>query len=123
MVRIAYTFRDLKNLRGIVYFSESGEYHGVMLTYSRNGALQEILYFLEGNKVEKEEYAEAQKKDGTLPPLYDNAQNYKKLLSQEIKGLLESYKAIEPVIIPLQFDKEGRLLTKSGRPFVLPINK
>jgi len=94
--------------------------NGILIYFHEDDTLQEISYYLKGNKVNKAQYAAAQKKDETLPPLFANAPKYKETLSLEIKGLIEAYKTVEPVKIPLKFDDQGTIITKSGRPFVLP---
>ena len=111
---------DNGQLESFICFSSGGYLHGVNIDYNSTGRKLAIEYYLKGNKVDKETYSEAQKKDATLPPVFENPQKYKELLSQEIKDLIELYKLVEPVKIPLKFDAEGKIITKSGKVFVLP---
>jgi antitoxin component YwqK of YwqJK toxin-antitoxin module len=117
---IAYGFRDLKTLSGITYFSDQGVPHGVSVDYRPDGSLQEISFYVHGEKVDKEQFINARKEDHSLPPVFEDTKDYKKHLNAEIVRLADDYKKLEKVKIPLEFNEDGSIVTVSGNPFVLP---
>lgn len=85
---------------------------GPYIYFERDGAIQKKRWTLKGwefedSDVSEEEYAKAAALDKSLPPYFADAQRYKQFVTPEVKALVEKYRALPHVKIPLEFDDKG----------------
>jgi len=92
----------------------------IIAYYEDSGKIGELVFLLRGVTVNKDEYQKASKTNKEIPKLLEKSKAYKKHLHPDIAALIRSYKSIEAVKIPLKLNDEGKIVTKSGKPFILP---
>lgn len=92
-------------------FSSRSLQLGPMITYSERGSVETVSWHtgrMDDQLVTSSEYAAAQAAAPTLlPPYYSDIDEYKKLVTDDVKAVIEKYRQMPRVKIPLLFDKDG----------------
>jgi len=102
-----YDFHENGELAVIAFFSSIGQPNGPLIEFSKAGVVTKKSWYLENREISESEYAFAASRNSSLPPYYSDAREYKKLVSEDARILLEKYRTMTSVKIPLEFDKEG----------------
>jgi len=110
----AYSFYPDDKLRGVTCCSPVSNptlaesmIDGPSVDFNPDGSLSKVEWYIHRQKVSVSEYAEAAKKDPSLPPYYEDATQYTNLVTDEVKNLLKKYRNMPRVKIPLEFGKNG----------------
>ena len=84
-------------------FETRAQLNGPTVYFSKTGQPieKELVYYIHGKKVTKEEYLEASEKDSTLPKLEEDLEKYKEYALEKTQAIIDKYKNMEPVEIPL----------------------
>jgi antitoxin component YwqK of YwqJK toxin-antitoxin module len=91
-------------------FSEDGVPNGPFIEFTQKGDVRRASWYLRGREVDAPAYQKAQSTNPSLPPYFPNTKRYKETAAQEAGALVEKYRRMPRVKIPLQFDREGRPL-------------
>ena len=75
--------------------------HGVFVQYDHKGQVRDLIYRIHNRVVSPEEYRKACKADASLRPYEEDPQNYRKLLTPRVRQLMDKYRRLPPVKIPL----------------------
>jgi antitoxin component YwqK of YwqJK toxin-antitoxin module len=84
----AFDFYPTYSIRAIVCYSESGRLHGPCVHFSNSGDVSRSKWYIADQEVTKSAYATAASLDQTLVPYSENAQNYRDLIDDKVKALL-----------------------------------
>jgi antitoxin component YwqK of YwqJK toxin-antitoxin module len=106
-VGYGYSFYTEGNLRSMEHFNDRGELHGPYICYTSRGDTIEKMWFVKDQEVTEAQYAAAAAKDPALPPYYEDTTKYREFVTPEVKALLEKYRTMPRVKIPLEFDAQG----------------
>lgn len=95
-------------LESICFWAEGGRLNGPVAIFNAGGSTKEIEWRVGGRNVTEKEYSDIVTKASIdFPPYYSNAQKYKALVDAETKMLVDQYRKMPRVKIPLEFDKDG----------------
>lgn len=120
VVGVAFAIYPSGDIQSVLSFSLKGEgMHGPAFNYKPNGEVYLKGYYLHGEEVNIDRYIEESKKNSQLP-YFKDPQDYKKLLSGDIKKSIAVFKSLELVKIPLELKESGNPLTKSGKELIFP---
>lgn len=103
----AFSFYRTGNVMGITCHSSEGGLLGPHLGFSPTGSLTKNAWYIRGKEVSESAYAGAAASDPRLPPYYSDATEYKQFVNAEVRALLEKYRTMPRVKIPLEFDEHG----------------
>jgi len=81
--------------------------HGPCLRFGQDGSVAEKKWYIRGKIVSEAVYADAAAKDSNLPPYYADPVKYKNLIDAEVQPLIQRYRNMQRVKIPLEFDAQG----------------
>ena len=105
--------------RSRAWSDSEGQFHGPVIL-NETGAKQkqrsEITYYVHGMKVSKKQYVAVAERDSTLPKRLEDPETYKQL-SERTKRIIEHYKNVKPLKIPLEAP------TADKAPFDVPIGR
>lgn len=93
------------------FVSSEGLEVGPRIAFTDQGVFQTVSWHLgrmDGKLVTAEEYAAAQAANPLLPPYYADINDYKKFIKKEVQHLIENYRKMPPVKIPLEFANDGK---------------
>lgn len=77
------------------------------IEFDDTGEVKRKIWRLNFKYVSEETYAKAAATDKTLPPYFKDTNQYKTLVTPEVKALIKRYRAMSPVKIPLEFGDKG----------------
>jgi len=81
--------------------------HGPQISFLPDGTVANAKWYLNGKKVSEVEYASAAAKDTSLPPYYIDKTKYREINDSEARTVVQHYKNLPRVKIPLEFDAQG----------------
>jgi antitoxin component YwqK of YwqJK toxin-antitoxin module len=102
----SFAFEKNGDLRCLGFFRK-GELDGPFVYFNPEISPKQSTLYLNGIEVDENKYVEARKKDSSLPGLVRDLNDFKKELTPEILQLVQNYKKLPRVKIPLRFDKDG----------------
>jgi len=102
-------FEKNGDLRCLGFFKQ-GKLHGPSVYFEPNISPKQTTFYVNGVEVDENHYLEEAKKDSTLPSVYKDLTEYKKMLTPDIQQIVEKYKNLPRVKIPLELDVNGNLL-------------
>ncbi|MCX6864898.1 MAG: hypothetical protein NTV46_01525 [Verrucomicrobia bacterium] len=102
LIGVGYDFYDNGELATILFFSNRGEPNGPMMEFSSKGALTKMSWYLNGREVQEAEYAAAVVADSSLPTYHADGNQYKQMVGENVRVLLEKYRTMQRVQIPLR---------------------
>lgn len=97
-------FSEDGSLLSIGFISNDGVHNGPIISFSKD---RSVTWFIKNREVSKEEYAKAALGNSELPPVMAHLDEYKQLIPKETLALLDKYRRMSRIVIPLQFDKDG----------------
>lgn len=97
---------------GYSFYSDDSPYliawaQGPLIYFAKDGAVSQKVWQIKGREVSETEYATAASSDPSLPPYYADGNQYKRMVGEDVRALLEKYRTMPRVKIPLQFDQNG----------------
>jgi len=93
-------------------FDEAGRLSGPFITLEADGSLVKARWFVHGREVTEEEYATATKNDSSLFPYFADKSRYRESVDQSSVSLVEKYRRMQPVRIPLEKGKDGNWIER-----------
>lgn len=75
-------------------------------------------WYVNNKSVDEEEYAKTAEQDKTLPPYFQDIEQYKQFVTPEVTTLAEKYRTMPRVKIPLEFDDKGEPIAAPPAPLV-----
>jgi antitoxin component YwqK of YwqJK toxin-antitoxin module len=105
VVRIGFGFYDTGSVMEMYCYSNNGDPDGPALEFSPVGSVNMKSWYINGKEVTETAYAAAAAHDPSLPAYHADVREYKQLISAEVSALLEKYRTMPRVKIPLEFDK------------------
>ncbi|MFA7238216.1 MAG: hypothetical protein WC058_15255 [Phycisphaeraceae bacterium] len=98
-------FHKNGKLRGVAFSDNHGRPHGQIVEYDESGNLEQIKFYVHGNKVDQAQYAKAVTSDVSLPPLASDPMLYKdRVMTANLKQMIDELRNQQPVKIPLEVD-------------------
>jgi antitoxin component YwqK of YwqJK toxin-antitoxin module len=107
VVGMAFSFYSTGAVMEIYCYSNKGDPDGPALEFSPAGSVSMKSWYIHGRKVAETAYAAAAAHDPSLPAYHADASEYKQLVSAQVSALLEKYRTMPRVKIPLEFDQNG----------------
>jgi antitoxin component YwqK of YwqJK toxin-antitoxin module len=101
--RDGFAFHKNGKLRSWGIFNKKGKLHGPIVYFDANGKNTEISYCFDGQKIDEQAYKNKVSEDATLI-YFSDPQQYQSLITDEVRAVVEKYKNITPVKIPLVLD-------------------
>jgi len=102
LIGVGYDFYENGELATLAFFSSKGEPNGPLVDFSSKGTLTKMLWYLDGRKVQEAEYAAAALADPGLPTYRADGNQYKQMVRENVRVLVEKYRTLPRVKIPLQ---------------------
>ena len=103
-----FGFRDNGSVRHVGFGS------GPFIYFQPEGSVEQKIWRANGSKVTEAEYKRLAAADFSLIPYYEDASRYKQLVDDSVKAILEKYRNLPPVKIPLELGADGNPLPASG---------
>ena len=103
----SFSFYSDVVLSSVICSSAEGFLHGPRVDFSRGGTVTTKQWFVNNKEVTESEYAATASSDPSLPAYFADATKYKEFVDAEVKALLEKFRKLPPVKIPLDFDQAG----------------
>ena len=88
-------------IRFIGNADKNGDPHGPAVDYRQEGQVERLLLCVHGKDVSADAYRKACETDATLPRYRKDPQEYRKLLTPRVRQLMDRYRRLPPVKIPL----------------------
>ena len=101
----AFMFTLSGKLVEITCYSSKGVWHGPRIVFTKDGATKVEEWFVDNQKVDKHDYAEAALVDSSLPPYFEDARRYKEFADPDVIAKEKIYRQMPRVKIPLEFDE------------------
>jgi len=106
----SFAFEKDGELQSWGNFNSEGRLHGPSVYFEPNINPKQITFYVNGVEADESHYLEEAKKDSNLPPFYKDLTEYKKMLTPEIQQIVEKYKNLPRVKIPLELGANGNIL-------------
>jgi len=98
-------FHENGELRAVAYSDSRGRLDGPLVRYDEAGQLEQIEFYVHGDKVDQAQYAKAATSDVSLPPFASDPMLYKdRVMTANLKQMIEELRNQQPVRIPLEVD-------------------
>lgn len=102
--RDSFSFHKNGELYCYGTFDAKAKLNGTVVYFNKKGLHleKELVYYIHGRKITKEEYLKASEKDSSLPKLEEDLEKYKEYAYEQTKDIVKKYKNMEPIQIPLE---------------------
>lgn len=102
-----FSFYADGGLMNLTLSSSEDTLQGIGVSFTHEGAVASKQWFFQNGEISEKEYEKAASSNPTLPAYYKDVSRYKEFVDAEVKALLEKYRELPRVKIPLEFDQAG----------------
>lgn len=112
---ITWFKNDMPAGKGWAFYEDGSPYliawsQGPSIYFDQKGLPSRKLWRVNDREITESEYIKLAAADASLPPYYEDASRYKEFVDESINAIIEKYRKLPRVKIPLEFGEKGEPL-------------